>query len=147
MLQRLEVRVVWPALHGMLWNKNTQYPGPSVCNQMQVLFLEQANGAAKRASPVPCCIENCIVLFFGNANVQESAGALLGVEQINILCQSENHVQSLFLGRCRFWFQGDAQRIVGLIKLCSNFPQPDLLCISVGSFRHRVDEGVREGSP
>ena len=131
----------------MLRNRKTSYPRLSICDQMKVLFLEQANGAAKRASYVPCRKENCIVLFFGDTYVQESSGTLLGVQQVNILGQSEYYVQRLFLRRRCLWFQSDTQRIVGLIELRSSFPQTNLLGISVGPFCKTVDNGIGAGSP
>ena len=114
---------------------------------MQVLLFEQANRITKSTPSVPSCTEDCIVLFFGNADVQESAGTFLGVEQINILSQREDHIQSLGLGWPWLWLQSDAQGIVGLIKIRGSLSQTNLLGSNVSSGSRGVDKGIWKSSP
>ena len=119
----------------------------SVGDQAEVLFLEQTNGAAKCASFLACGIENFIVLFFGNAYVEESTGTLLRVQQVNILGQRQNHIHGLALRRTGVRLQGDAQSEVSFFEIIGGFAKTNLSGFNVGTFRVRTDEGVWECPP
>ena len=108
------------------WTRNYKVPSivyqrQSVSDQVEVLFFEQTYGGAKCASTSICGLENIIVLFFGNAYVQESTRTLLAVQQVNILGQRQNHIHGLALRRTGIRLQGDAQSEVGFFEIIGGF--------------------------
>ena len=72
---------------------------------------------------------------------------LLGVQQVNILGQRQNHIHGLALRRTGVRLHGDAQSEVGFFEIIGGFAKANLSGFNVGTFRVRTDEGVWECPP